>query len=50
MYNLRHIEIVPTFTIVKNHILPFVATAVQIYPNDQNWLKCSQIPNIFEPS
>ena len=36
MYNLRYLEIVPTFTIVKNHISQFVATTVQMYLGDQN--------------
>ena len=48
MYNLRFSEIVPNLQCVKNHVSRFVATAIEMYPNDSTGEKCCKIPLLLQ--
>ena len=48
MYNLRCLKKIPTLTSVKHHVSQFVETAIKMYPDDSNWIRCHQISYIIE--
>ena len=37
MYNLRYSEEIPNLQRVKNHVMRFVYTAIEMYPSDPIW-------------
>ena len=48
IYNLRYFETIPTLTSKKHHVVGFVESPIEMYPNDSNWLRCRQISYIID--